>query len=64
MFSLVFATFRSNRLYLRRLHESFRPRKKSSRDELISVAGNFLAAVYMALGRNELIQGWTHLSTW
>ena len=36
----------------------------SSRDELISVPGNFLAALYMALGWDELILGWTHLTTW
>ena len=29
----------------------------SSRDELISVPGNFLAAVYKALGRDEVVPG-------
>ena len=29
----------------------------SSQDELISLPGNFLAVIYMALGRDELILG-------
>ena len=29
----------------------------SSRDELISLPGNFLAAIYMALGQDEVVPG-------
>ena len=32
-------------------------RMSSSWDELISVPGNFLAAIYMALGQDELVPG-------
>ena len=35
----------------------FVPGRKSSLDELISVPGNFLTAIYMALGRDELVPG-------
>ena len=36
----------------------------SSQDELISVPGIYLAAIYMALERDDLVPGRTHLSTW
>ena len=29
----------------------------SSRDELVSVPGNFLAAIYTALGQDEVVPG-------
>ena len=34
--------------------------RKSFRDELISVPGNFLAAICMVLGRHELVRRWSH----
>ena len=36
----------------------------SSRDELVLVPGIYLAAIYMALERDDLVPGRTHLSTW
>ena len=39
-------------------------RRKSSRDELISVSGNFLAVIYMALRWNEQTLGRIDIPRW
>ena len=56
-----FSSLYMNRIWPRaRLQESFRPGGKPSRDELISVPGNFLVSIYMVLCRDELVLGWPY----